>query len=233
MMELWEAVRRFVEMKAWDRVRAGSRVPLDDLIQAGFLAVLDAADQYDPDNENASFLTLLGFTLRTRWAAETGTRTTKRDALRNAYSLDVEIYQDDPDGPTLADAIPDESAALAFMGVEYSDFLVYCRGVIDGALETISEAQAKAIRLYYLEGFVQEDVSRICGNSTAQATQAAIKSGFYLLRRGSFSKRLRECLEAFEDYHSYAAAAHSRGVGSFMRYGMSATEAAALVSVPE
>lgn len=56
VLELWEAVRRFVEMKARDRARAGSRVPLEDLTQAGFLAVLDAAEQYDPDRENASFL---------------------------------------------------------------------------------------------------------------------------------------------------------------------------------
>lgn len=232
-MELWEACRRFVAKKAFGRSRAGSRVPLDDLIQAGFLAVMDAAERYDPGNENASFFALLDFTLKTRWAEEAGTRTTRRDALRGAYSLDVEIYQDDPDSPTLADAIPDESAALAFMGVDYSDFLVYCRGIIECALETVSETQATAIRLYYLEGFTHEDAALICGNSTGQATQAAVKSGFYLLRRGSFSKRLRECLEAFEDFHNYAAAAHSQGIGGFMRYGMSATEAAALVSVPE
>ena len=55
VLELWEAVSRFVEMKARERTRAGSRVPLEDLTQAGFLAVLDAADKYDPDKENTSF----------------------------------------------------------------------------------------------------------------------------------------------------------------------------------
>lgn len=66
VLKLWEAVRRFVEMKARERTRAGNRVPFDDLTQAGFLAVLDAANQYDPGRENASFLSLLCFTLQSR-----------------------------------------------------------------------------------------------------------------------------------------------------------------------
>lgn len=63
VLELWEAVRRFVEMKARDQARAGSRVPLEDLTQAGFLGVLDGVEQYDLGKENASFLSLLCFTL--------------------------------------------------------------------------------------------------------------------------------------------------------------------------
>lgn len=119
VLELWEAVRRFIEMKARERTRAGSRVPFDDLTQAGFLAVLDAADQYDPGRENASFLSLLCFTLQSQWAEEAGTRTTRRDALQYADSTETAAHRDDPDGPTVGELLPDDGAALAFMGVEY------------------------------------------------------------------------------------------------------------------
>lgn len=48
--ELWEAVRRFVELKARDRARVpGCRAQADDLIQSGFLAVLDTAARYEPE----------------------------------------------------------------------------------------------------------------------------------------------------------------------------------------
>lgn len=50
VVELWEAVRRFVELKARDRARVpGCRAQADDLIQSGFLAVLDTAARYEPE----------------------------------------------------------------------------------------------------------------------------------------------------------------------------------------
>lgn len=231
VLELWEAVRRFVEMKARERVRAGSRVPLEDLTQAGFLAVLDAADQYDPGRENASFLSLLCFTIQNRWAEEAGTRSSKRDVLQYAISADATAYPDDPDGPTVVEGIPDNSAALAFMGVEYADFLDYCRGVIGAALETLTENQADILRLHYLEGRSPEEIARLRGLSCGQSVRDAEIRAFYRLEHGKYRLVLRKCLEAFEDFHDYYFAAHSSSIDSFMRSRTSSTEAAALVKI--
>lgn len=55
-------------------------------------------------------------------------------------------------GPTVGELLPDDGAALAFMGVEYVNFLDYCRREIQAALDTLPPEYAALLRLYYLEG---------------------------------------------------------------------------------
>lgn len=224
MLELWEAVRRFVEMKARDRARAGGRVPLDDLIQAGFLAVLDAVEKYDPGKENASFLSLLSFTLRIRWAEEAGTRTTRRDALRYADSLDAPAVAGEEDSAPAADFIADDGAALAFLSVEYRDFLRYCRRMICTALCTLPEKQAAVIRRYYLEGRTLEEAAALCGLSSKQAASNAREQGLYRLENGRYRRELRECLDELEDYKAARLECYDRNTSR-------RTEAAALLHI--
>lgn len=230
MLELWDAVRRFVEMKARDRARAGSRVPLEDLTQAGFLAVLDAADKYDPGKENASFLSLLCFTLQNRWAEEARTRTTRRDALQYAGSLDAPAVAWDEDSAPAVDYITDGGAALAFMGVEYADFLNYCRRLIRAALDTLPPAQGALLRLHYLEGRSLEDAAPLCGLSSKQAASDTEFRALLCLERGRYRRELRECLEAFEDFREYQEASEYE---TWRRTGTSRTEAAALIRTRE
>ena len=84
MLELWEAVRRFVVMLAHRRAAVpGCRTTVEDLTQAGFLAVITTADQYKP-GAGHSFIQALSFSLKKAFAEESGTRSTKRDALQYA-----------------------------------------------------------------------------------------------------------------------------------------------------
>ena len=168
MLELWESVRRFVHMKARERIEKCYQyqvyVTFDDLTQSGFLAVIDAAEKYSPDpdndgNETNRYLALLNLTLKTRWGELYGIKTSKRDALQYSESLDAPAVRDDPESPSIADATPDESAALAFMGIEYSDFLEYCQRVIRAALDSLPEEQAIAIRLHYLNGMTLDSIA--------------------------------------------------------------------------
>lgn len=227
MLELWEAVRRFVEMKARGRARAGSRVPLDDLIQVGFLAVLDAAERYDNGKENAAFLSLLDFCLREQWAEEAGTRSTKRDALQYADSLDASAVSGEEDSVTAADLVVDESAALAFMGIEYRDFLDYCRRMIGAALDTLPEKWAALLRLHYLKSRSLEEAAPMCGLSSKQTASDTEYRALVRLERGKYRRELRECLEAFEDFREYQTAARAE---TWRRTGTSRTEAAALIN---
>ena len=122
-LKLWDAVRRFVEMKARKRAAAhGCRAQADDLTQAGFLAMLETAAQYEP-GEGKNFLSALSFSLMKAFAAEEGIRTTRRDALQYADSTEAAAFRDDSEGETVGDLLPDDGAALAFVGVEYVDFL--------------------------------------------------------------------------------------------------------------
>lgn len=90
-----------MELKARDRARVPDcRAQADDLIQAGFLAVLDVAVKYEP-GEGKNFLQALSFSLRKAFAAEEGARSTRRDALQYADSTETAVYKDDPEGPTV------------------------------------------------------------------------------------------------------------------------------------
>lgn len=228
VLELWEDVRRFVEKEARRRAGVGSCAPLDDLRQAGFLAVLDAAERYDPDRGNASFLSLLCFTLRKRWAEEAGTRSTRRDALQYADSLDAPAVAGDEDSDHAVDLLPDGGAALAFMGVEYADFLDYCRRLIRAALETLPPAQGALLRMHYLEGRSLEYAAPLCCLSSKQAASDTEFRALLRLERGKYRRELRECLEAFDDFREYQTAAKCE---TWRRTGLSRTEAAALVNV--
>lgn len=205
MCELWEAVRRFVVMKAEQRAaRPGCRVPAEDFIQAGFFAMLDAAEAYDPEREHG-FLKLLAFTLKKRFAEEQGFRSSKRDALFYASSADVPAVWDDPEGPTIAEVIPDESAELPFLGVEYADFLEYCRGTINAALATVSPRQAETIRAHYSEGMSLDEIGARTG-ITRQSVFGTEQRAFYRLMRGKYRRLLRDCLDTFTEFHNCEAA---------------------------
>lgn len=81
-LRLWEETRRFVEKAAYRwAYNSNGHTPQEDLMQAGFLAVLDAVERFDPEREDSSFLSVLRLTLKSRFAEESGIRTTRRDAL--------------------------------------------------------------------------------------------------------------------------------------------------------
>ena len=227
-LKLWEAVRRFVEMKArrWVNNAMFCRVEVCDLTQAGFLAVLETAERFEP-GQGYGFLHALGYALKKAFAEATGTRSTKRDAVQYAESIDATANPNDPDGLTLSELIPDEGAALAFVGVEYADFLSYCRGMIGAALDSLTPAQARIIRLRYLRGMTLEAVAQICGLSSRQAASEAEERGLYDMWRGKYRRELRDCLTAFEDFRQYGEAARS---DTWSRTGLSRTEAEALVN---
>ncbi len=225
MLEMWEAVRLFVEAKARDYANR-CFVPIDDLRQDGFFAVMDAVELYDTGREHGSFLSLLSFTLQKRFFEEMGVRSSKRDALQYAESIDCPAFSDEPDGPTVGESLADDGAALAFSGVEYADFLDYCRRVIGSALSTLTDTQAAILRLHYLEGRSLEAAAPLCGLSSKQAASEAEQRALSRLERGRYHRELRECLTAFDDFRAYGEAAQR---DTWSHTGISQTEAAAIV----
>ncbi len=199
-LKLWEGARRFVAKAAhrWAH-NSNGRTPHEDLMQAGFLAVLDAVERFDPEREDGSFLSVLRLTLKTRFAEESGIRTTRRDAIHYAESMDAPPYED---GPTVEDTIPDRSAALAFADVEYGDLLDYCRHIIGAALDSLPSAQAAIVRLHYLDGLTLDEVAAKRRLSSKQAVKEAEERALDRLARGKYRRELRECLWAFEDFHA-------------------------------
>ncbi len=124
------------------------------------------------------------------------------------------------------DLLPDDGAALAFAGVEYRDFLDYCRRLIAAALDTLPERWAELLRLHYLKGRSLEEAAPLCGLSCKQAASDVEFRALLRLERGKYRRELRDCLEAFEDFREYQTAAKCE---TWKRTGLSRTEAAALI----
>lgn len=108
--ELWENVRTFVAYRAavrYQSVQDKSGVDIEDLIQAGFLGLVEAVNSYD-QGCGYSFLTHLGYHLKSAFNEACGVRWNRiaRDPIHSARSLDMPIDAEDPEGPTLGDYLP-------------------------------------------------------------------------------------------------------------------------------
>ena len=139
LLKLWTQVRRMVYQQAMRWAGVGGTT-LEDLEQAGFIAVLRAVDTYDPTK--AKFSTYLFRRLRAELSAATGysSKTSWFDPLQNAVSLDAPLT--DEEDATLADFIPDPAAAAEMDSVEV-------RIGVAAILAELPEEQQRAVRGKY------------------------------------------------------------------------------------
>ena len=225
MGELWQNVERFIWQQAHQRTQQGAEgVTVEDLYQSGYLALVDAANSYDA-GRGKSFIGWLALSLKTAFNAAAGKRSERqrRDPLHHAVSVDAPAYLDEA-GPTVAETVPDENAALAFAVIECED----CREVIAAALDSLPDGHGELLRRYYLRGIGIDAAAAGAGYASRYAAYEAIGRALYHLAHGKYTRALRACLDSFIALEEYKAAARSTGAGSFLHTGMSATEAGAL-----
>lgn len=117
LVVLWTQVRRMVYQQA-ARWAGPNGTTLEDLEQAGFIAMLRAVDTYDPSKQ-VRFSTYLFYRLRAEFSVATGqhTKQARLDPLQSAVSLDSPLTDDD-DSDTFADLIPDPAAEAAIEGMD-------------------------------------------------------------------------------------------------------------------
>lgn len=150
---LWSQVHDFIASMAIRRLRRTakpSEVDVDDLVQSGYLALVEAVKDYDAES-GFTFITYLGNHLKTAFNEACGVRTVReaRDPIHRAVSLDVPIDADEPDGETRGDLIPaptDTEEAVVDN--------VYCerlRAAEEQLLSRLSECAADVIRSKYFE----------------------------------------------------------------------------------
>lgn len=177
-LQLWEQCYKFIRKKAyrWAMAWSGSTgFDLDDLTQSGFIALCEAVDKFQA--ERGSFLTILSYTLNTEFQCVVGCRTTKRDPLANAISLE-QPAKGDPEGLSVGDtlAAKDELEAL-----EERITAEQIASIIWESIKILSENQHKAIRLHYKDGKTYKEISEILGCSCGSAGQL-VKHGLSKLR---------------------------------------------------
>lgn len=196
--QLWEQVRRLIVQRADRFYRAFENkhgVELDDLIQSGYFAVLNAVKHYKPEN-GFMFTTYLGNTLKTAFAETMGVRLakTRNDALAVARSLDEPLPGTEEITllDTLCDLLPDGSD----VGTEIiqSIYTKELRAALDLALKELSPKDKTIVELYYYFGLSAIEIAKAQGNCT-QNIYTHIDNALWMLRRGKYKALLASFLE--------------------------------------
>lgn len=201
MPALWEAVERFIE---WQSRRRYSLVgnfggcEIEDLTQSGYLALVAAVQDYDP--EKGSFLTILALHLKTAFAEAAGIRSTRRDALLYADSLDRPVSEEDPDGETLLDfqGVPDAGLEAA----EDRIFTEDLHRALEMALDALPPRKREIIKGKYFDGLTREEIAREQG-CTSNTVRDQEREALQQMRRQAKKTGLDQFVELHTLYYRH------------------------------
>ena len=146
VLQLWENVRKFIHLQAY-RYHVFSGGEIEDLEQAGFIAMLDASRKYDPGRES-SFIHYLASRIRGEF------KKTLTGNLARAKSLNDPI---DEDGNTLADILPDP--VNPYEKKERRIYLEQLRQQLNTELSTLPEEQRDIIKRLYFAGSTRKQAA--------------------------------------------------------------------------
>ena len=228
---LWLNNKGIIHKTAWSWSQTGpaADLPIDeqktlyeDLLQCGYLAIVDAYEHHDP--EKGAFTTILGFYLKKHfhnWCASLSgwTRRQYDDAAKNGIrveSLNRIVYSDDPDeGTELGNLIPDPDDHFA----ELVDrlYLEGLHGKLDKLLNRLKPNEAQAIRLRYYKEKTVEQIAEIMGLTVSRIGQI-LANGLRSLRQEAIKSDLAEYVDRNTDYYTRVS------VDAFQNTGTSAVE---------
>lgn len=190
LLDLWGQCRRLIWRYArrWEATARRSGAEIEDLMQAGFCAMLRAVDDFDVTRET-KFTTILDYYLKGEFTVTCGLRTerNRRDPLLHASSLDAPLSDSEDETLTLVDTLPDPTAEAAISDVMERDQRDRLRTVLEDALAQLPEDQRTAIRRRYYSGN-QVPLSGPEKDLDAAAYKAALRA----LRHPSRSRLLME-----------------------------------------
>lgn len=191
LTELWRRVRWFVEKKAdklITRLNGRCSVTKEDLIQSGYIAMLEAVSTYDG---TSGFLSWLEFYLKHTFAQECGFKTSKRDLFTVCGSMDEPLPTTEDEDLTLHDVVPDPHSADGYEAVENEMYTTQLRRVLEDALAEIPEDDAAAIRLFFFEGRSAEEAAGQLGVTAAEFSKTKTRA-LREIRCGRLVSTLRE-----------------------------------------
>mgnify|MGYP000139200762 CR=1 FL=1 len=193
--ELWAQVERFVRRQAYRRATDGA-VDHEDLYQSGFLALVKAAESYDP-SRGMSFLGWLGYHLTTAFneAQNYLTDRQRHDPIHRADSLDRPLG-DAADSDTLGDITADPSGTQGFEEAEDRLWREELHTALEKALEGLPEAEGDALRRRYFTGQTLAQAAQEAGVSIERVRQRE-NHGLRALRHPRVTRSLREFITPY------------------------------------
>lgn len=214
--ELWEQVERFVAQQAHRlHLLSGGLggVEVEDLYQSGYIALVAAADTYDPI-AGRSFIGWLSLALKTAFSEAGGCRSRKqaRDLLHRAGSLDVSASEDSD--TTIGDMTADPGATQDFQDAEERLYLEQLHNALEKALDELPDRQSDTLRRRFYQNRSLEEIAAAEGISKEAVRQWQIK-GLQAMRH---QRELQWFVEERTAYYLRV------GVSDFQRNGESAVE---------
>ncbi len=220
--DLWKELRGLV---AWYAVRfhahlvasrGAAPVEVEDLIQSGFIAMVEALPRHDP--ERGSFTTFFRFYIRKAFHSAIG-RSEKHDPLNNYIPLDAPVNDDEPEGATRLEYIPDPRDY--YSGIDESIFLEQLHKALETALNAIPAKEAAALRAEYWQGKKQVEIAEEMGCSDEWVRQLR-NGGLRHIRNSSAQAQLERFLDMETPFYKNVSVEH------FTRTHTSAVEAVAI-----
>ena len=214
MAALWEHVERFVYKKANHILRSSRNYGAEekDLEQAGRIALWQAVRKFDPER-GPFFFHLFTLYLKNEFAIACGYKTSKRDPLIDARSLDEPISKDETDGATLGDLVPDPADPID--EADRNMWNAQLHSALDRSMTAVcSDQQREIICKHYYDGLPVKSIANRLGLPAQRVSQIEHRA-FQKLER-------RQELQAFLDENT-PFTIHI-GINTFKRTRTSAVE---------
>ena len=207
----WKAQRLMNTMELQGNVRG---LEFDDLLQTGFVAMMDAVQTFNP--ECGSFSTWFTYHIQNAFAAASGykTKRNRSDPLNSAVSLDLPLSED-PDGGSLKDLVPDSSATDALNAVEDKIWHDQLHNTLEKLLAELPEKSSLVLRLRYYE---KKSLAAV-GNAFDVGPEMVRQLERQALRALRKPRNARQLLPFYE-FNAYTGT----GLGAFLATGHSVQE---------
>lgn len=181
-LQLWAKVQGIARKEAhrWAAYRSGG-AELEDLEQAGFIALMRAVDSFD-SSAGVRFSTWYYPIMKDEFQRATGRRTAKQamDPLQQAWSLD-EPVGDDEDGATLGDFVVDPVSSQEFERVEARQYWAQLHAALEAAMERLPGHCRTVIRRRYYMDQTLDAIAAEMG-TTRKTVQRWRDKGLLILR---------------------------------------------------
>lgn len=216
---LWNQVRRLVYMFAYRyymTTQGRGGVTVEDLVQVGYLAMVDAIPRYDP--AEAAFSTFLVQYLRKHFQEASGRLyqdkrglLMPKDALNTSLSLNITV--DDDEETELMEITADP--ATGWENVEDAIWREQLQGVVADVLQELPEEQTAVLRGRFWDQHTYEQIAGNMGSNLSTVIGTEHKA-LRVLRQSKHRKRLMP----FYDFNYYSGT----GLGAFKSSGASVQE---------
>lgn len=192
LCDLWEELRGLV---AWHAARyyfalvsvnGAAPVEVDDLVQTGFIAMVEALGVYDP--ARGPFKALFKFYIKKAFRTAIGRF---REPLNNYVSLDEPLTEDSEE--TRLDFIPDSRDYFGM--IDETIFQEQLHKALEAALNAIPPKEAYALRAEYWRGLKQAETAMEM-NCSSQYIARLRNDGLRHIRTGPAKAQLERFLDS-------------------------------------